>query len=512
MIIKIIEYVKKNQKILLLPLGFLGSICSIGRFNMVISIYIWPLCFLLYLHKCEQKIIPLSIVFGCLFLSNMFRWIGVTSINVGFDFLIGMYFSIINIIPFIIDDIVYNKISKLKSIFIFPLSVAFVEFIFGYIPIANFNIYAYAHLDDLAFLQIASLFGCYFVSFIIALFTSVFDYSLYIFEKHKEISKIFFLYFAFFVLLYFFGNTRLILSNNEKTINVASALGLSQKLYEEGKNWELPIDSYFSYIESTMEKANKAGAVMITYAEEAFAIEEDDFQPIVNGVSNYARDKNIFVVLSLDIHYKNNSNTDTALLISNEGEVLYNYHKQNIIPYTESEYTKWKFDIKRINTTFGYVGIVICYDIDFPWFINSLVKKPIDILIVPSWDYPGIAEYHSKETRYRAIEGGFNVIKNTANGIVAAFDVKGRQITYHPGKNCEDYFVITTINNIGFETFYSYFEYFINYLYLVGIIGILLSGKIMKFLKKKKTNITSINALNNENNNAGNNLGLEDKE
>ena len=294
---------------------------------MVISIYIWPLCFLLYLHKCEQKIIPLSIVFGCLFLSNMFRWIGVTSINVGFDFLIGMYFSIINIIPFIIDDIVYNKISKLKSIFIFPLSVAFVEFIFGYIPIANFNIYAYAHLDDLAFLQIASLFGCYFVSFIIALFTSVFDYSLYIFEKHKEISKIFFLYFAFFVLLYFFGNTRLILSNNEKTINVASALGLSQKLYEEGKNWELPIDSYFSYIESTMEKANKAGAVMITYAEEAFAIEEDDFQPIVNGVSNYARDKNIFVVLSLDIHYKNNSNTDTALLISNEGEVLYNYHK-----------------------------------------------------------------------------------------------------------------------------------------------------------------------------------------
>ncbi len=154
MIIKIIEYVKKNKKILLLPLGFLGSICSIGRFNMVISIYIWPLCFLLYLHKCEQKIIPLSIVFGCLFLSNMFRWIGVTSINVGFDFLIGMYFSIINIIPFIIDDIVYNKISKLKSIFIFTLFVAFVEFIFVNIPIANFNIYESAHLVDLVVLQI----------------------------------------------------------------------------------------------------------------------------------------------------------------------------------------------------------------------------------------------------------------------------------------------------------------------------------------------------------------------
>jgi apolipoprotein N-acyltransferase len=305
----------------------------------------------------------------------------------------------------------------------------------------------------------------------------------------------------------------LILTNNDKTINVASACGMSQKLYLEGQNSYLSIDTYCNYIENTMEKASKSGAVMITYAEEAFAIDEDDFENMVDNVKNLAKDKHIFVVLSLDIRYKNDSYIDCAILISDNGEVLYNYHKQHFVPFMESEYTKWNNDIKRVNTSFGYVGIVICYDIDFPWYINSLVKKPIDLLIIPSWDYPGIAEYHSKETRYRAIEGGFNVIKNTADGIVSAYDVKGRMITYHPVKDCEDYFVITTINIIGFETFYSYFEYFINYLYIVGIIGVLISGKIMKFFRKKKSNTTSVNVLNNENNNAGsNNLGLEDKD
>ena len=58
---------------------------------------------------------------------------------------------------------------------------------------------------------------------------------------------------------------------------------------------------------------------------------------------------------------------------------------------------------KTINTKYGKLSVVICYDINYPLFINSLSKKNIDILIVPSWDYPGVAEFQSMEARYKAI-------------------------------------------------------------------------------------------------------------
>ena len=106
---KLIENMKENN-IFLLIIGFIFSVFSIGRFNMVISIYIWPYCFLSFLHRKESKLCPLIIVSLLIICSNMLRWIGISHLNLGFDFFMGIYYSIINIIPFIIDDIFYNKI------------------------------------------------------------------------------------------------------------------------------------------------------------------------------------------------------------------------------------------------------------------------------------------------------------------------------------------------------------------------------------------------------------------
>jgi hypothetical protein len=124
-----------EKNILYLVVGTIFSVFSIGRYNIVISIYIWPFCFLYYLHKNDSKIIPLIIVSLCLLFSNMLRWIGSTGLNIGADFILGAYFSIINIFPFLIDDIFYKKISGWKRALIFPLSVANCEFLFQF----NFN-------------------------------------------------------------------------------------------------------------------------------------------------------------------------------------------------------------------------------------------------------------------------------------------------------------------------------------------------------------------------------------
>ena len=84
----------------------------------------------------------------------MIRWIGSADMGALGNFLFGGYFGIVNIIPFIIDGILYNRIEKWASIFIFPLLVAFIEFVFAFCPIANNNCYAYALRDNIQFIQI----------------------------------------------------------------------------------------------------------------------------------------------------------------------------------------------------------------------------------------------------------------------------------------------------------------------------------------------------------------------
>ena len=484
---KIFDWIKDNN-IILLVIGFIFSVFSIGRYNIVISIYIWPFCFLHFLHLNDSKLIPLIIVSLCLLFSNMIRCIGQSNINIGIDFIIGAYFSIINIIPFIIDDILYNKIHKWQNVLLFPLSVAICEFLFSFNVIANFNIYAYAHRENVQFLQIISLFGCYFLSFVIALFSSILDYSINLYKEDDKISKYIYSYAILILIIYFFGIIRLLIPEEKGTYNIASSLGMSQYLYENGEDSVLSIEEYVNYINETMKKAKYAKADIMIYAEEAFAIYSENKTNIIEEVQKLAEMYNIFVLLPLDISYDESNNTNEAILISDKGEILYNYQKQHLIPYIEKDYYENMDKVEVINTDLGIITVAICYDINFPYFLNSLSRNHFDLLLVPSWDWDGIAEFHSNEAKYRAIEGGFNLIKNTANGIVISNDYKGRTLSYYIGKDCEDYFVISTVNKKGVKTLYSYIGFLFNYSYIIAFIVVLISGIIKDKIRDKRHN------------------------
>ena len=470
-----------------LIVGFIFSIFSIARFNMIISIYIWPFCFLTYLHKNESKVIPLVIVSLCLVVSSVIRWIGCSHVNFLADLVLGIYLSLINIIPFVIDDIFYNKISKWKSVLIFPLSVAFIEFAFSFWPFANNNVYAYAHRENIQYLQIISVFGCYFLSFIIALFSSILDYSLDLYKNENRISKFIFIYCTIIIIIYFFGLIRLLIPIEKGSINIAASIGVSQSLYEnkDESGGVLNISFYIDYMNETMKRASDSKAQIMTYAEEAFFIFLEDKQTIIDSASEFARNYSIFALIALDVYHNETYSSNEAVLISDEGEVLYNYQKQHLIPLVEKGYYEDMKELKSIDTKYGKLTVVICYDINFPFFLNSLSRDHFDLLLVPSWDWDGIAEWHSNEVRYRAIEGGFNVLKNTANGIIISSDYKGRSLSYHITQDFEDYHVISNVNNKGVKTIYSYIGSFFNFLYLIALIFIIIFDKIKGCLNKE---------------------------
>ena len=484
-----------DKKIIYLIIGFISSIFSISKYNFPIFIFIWPYFFLAYLHKVESKLIPLILVAVCLLISNMLSWIGSSDMGVLYDFLMGGYFGIINIIPFIIDGILYNKIEKWASIFIFPLLVAFIEFVFAFCPIANYNCYAYVLRDNIQFIQISSLFGTHFISFIIALFAGILDYSLELYKSKKELSKFIYCYASIILFIFIFGSIRLLIPEDGEKNNIAAALGSSPCLYVNKEESVLPINDYMDYISKTIIRANNSEAQLIIYSEEAFAITDEQKNEIISRTCQLAKENNIFVVLSLDVEYDVNLNKNEAVLISNEGNCIYNYQKQYLVPFMEGDYYEDLSETKLQYTNLGKLTIAICYDIAFPDFINMLSRDGLDLLLVPSWDWEGITEFHSVNARFRAIENGINIIKSTANGIVISFDYKGRILSYNKPSKCEDYFVLSNINKKGVRTLFSYIGIVFNYFYLLAIIVLVIVGFYQK-LKNEKNNIETKNSEN----------------
>ena len=136
----IFEYMLE-KKILYLIIGTIFSGASIGKYNFPLSIFIWPYCFLTYLHQNEKKLIPLIIISFCLIVGNLIRWFGYNRGDILADIIFAIYYGTINIIPFIIDDIIYNNISKWASIFVFPLLISLTEYAFEFSYFANHNLY-----------------------------------------------------------------------------------------------------------------------------------------------------------------------------------------------------------------------------------------------------------------------------------------------------------------------------------------------------------------------------------
>ena len=90
--------------------------------------------------------------------------------------------------------------------------------------------------------------------------------------------------------------------------------------------------------------------------------------------------------------------------ISPTGGTAWIFDKAHPIYGAESENVRaGKKVLPIIDTLFGRIGIVICHDADFADVVGQTRARGVDLLIVPSSDWPEILELHADMTRYRAV-------------------------------------------------------------------------------------------------------------
>ena len=93
----------------------------------------------------------------------------------------------------------------------------------------------------------------------------------------------------------------------------------------------------------------------------------------------------------------------SACLINHKGEVIGNYRKIHLYD-REKEIFKPGDSFKVFQTIFGQIGIMICYDLDFPESARILNLKNADIILIPTNNFYPYERYQKTYLTSRAME------------------------------------------------------------------------------------------------------------
>jgi apolipoprotein N-acyltransferase len=118
-------------------------------------------------------------------------------------------------------------------------------------------------------------------------------------------------------------------------------------------------------------------------------------------------------------------------------------------------------------------GHAICYDMDFPSFIQQAGTRNVDILFAPSSDWREVRFLHAASARFRAIENGCSLVRPTMQGLSIATDPYGRMLAY------QDYFsntprlLIVGVPSRGVRTIYGTFGELFSIVCIVPFVGLI---------------------------------------
>ena len=117
-----------------------------------------------------------------------------------------------------------------------------------------------------------------------------------------------------------------------------------------------------------------------------------------------------------------------AWIFMPNGALAGDYHKHYFVRGFEDGYQSGN-NAYAIDAQWGKMGVAICKDLDYPWFITEYGAKNVTLMLVPAWDWEGPnAVMHERMSVVRGVENGFAMARSAKTGYVTAHDAYGRTL------------------------------------------------------------------------------------
>lgn len=220
----------------------------------------------------------------------------------------------------------------------------------------------------------------------------------------------------------------------------------------------------------------RAGAKIITWAEESAFLLGEDVPTVLEQARSVAREEGVYLQLGLQPILRTQEfpfAENRAVLIAPSGTVVWDYHKAHPIPFVESnEYDGAPEIAPYIDTPYGRIAGVICYDTDFVPYMHQTARAQVGLLLAPANDWPAVKYDHTHEAVYRAVENGFSMMRPDVKGISLAVDQFGRELTTADYYTTDRLDVVALMPVQAVPTLYSRIGDVFAWLGMVALVGL----------------------------------------
>jgi apolipoprotein N-acyltransferase len=437
---------QKNLKYLWLALFAVLTLFVGGRWNFPLAAWLAPIFAVRFYRDSKKGGRAFLWLWLAAAISAIITWNGATALRFLHPMAEPIFFIVIasiTLIPYVVDRLYHRRwakggVSPFWLTLVYPVSVTAIDFFSASgSPFGSFGAAAYSQTNFTVLMQLTAVTGMWGIPFIIGWFASTINY---VWENGFQWAKTkrgVLTFAGVLILVFGFGFVRMALADPaEQEVQIAGFSLPEEELVSMFGLWQGGDEEAFRESVRELHARQLAqvrvlaqeGAEIVVLQEAAgvgFAEEVDAF--LVNAAS-LAQEEGIYLVLptaTIDLAGKEKFH-NVVRIIDPNGEIVLEHYKYGGTQFEGS--VTGSGELQTVETPYGTLSAVICWDADFPATIRQAGEQDVDLLFIPSNDWLEIRDIHVGMAIFRAVENGLPIFRQTGGGISIVTDAYGRVV------------------------------------------------------------------------------------
>jgi apolipoprotein N-acyltransferase len=400
--------------------------------------------------------------------------------------------SCVALLPYAADRALTPRLRPIPATLVFPAAMVTVQFLLGFGMHGSWGSLAYTQSGDLPLLQLLAVTGLAGLTFLIAWLAPVANLVIEhgLDFRASRIAAISFVSVCLVVVLG--GGLRLaFFPPASRTIRVASfspadsappidsrlrdrvVRGIATPSEVAGFNNAARAGQNYLLQRSAIEA--QAGARIIFWSEGAATVLQQDEPDFLRRGQVLAMQHHLYLGMTVSSWTPGNVRPlqNKLVLIDPSGNIMWQYLKAHPTPGPESALSvPSDGQLRFLDSPYGRIGAAICYDMDFPRLVAQAGTHRAGLLVSPASDWRGIDPRHTEMASFRAIEQGFNLVRQANAGLSAAYDYQGHRLAAVDAYTSPNAALVAEISTQGTRTLYSVMGDWFAYLCMAALLAL----------------------------------------
>ena len=421
-------------------------------------------------------------------------------------------FGVLFILAFLIDRLLAPRLGGMLGTLVFPLAVTTVCYLNGLFDpfTATQTNPAYTQYGNLPLLQLLSITGLWGITFLMSWLASVVNWAWERGFAWPRVRGGTALYAGLLALVLLFGGARLTLFPAQASTVRVAGISPSAALFaaKEKQLSQLPSQTTQALFFGTATPAERqafaqvlaqtsapindelfaqslqearAGAKIIVWSEGAAGVLQEDEASLLTRASAFTRTTGTYLdmgVFELLVHPVQTQSLlmpsryvlDESILIDPSGNVVWRYEKTHPVFLGDFSVVPGDGNVPTVQTPYGRLSTVICWDADFPSTPRQAGQAGADIMLIPGNDPQADDPYHTQVTTFRAIENGYSLVRQASNSLAMTVDYEGHVLSASDYYTTDSQVMVASVPMQGVRTIYATIGDLFAWLSMAGLV------------------------------------------